>query len=92
MTLEERVCRVIDQSKDVISAEGLAEVCRYRDYDEIEIAFEGLLIELAEAGTKPPGFDYDEWAQLLNDLGLREESVLLNDLWGVFQKWAKSAD
>jgi hypothetical protein len=92
MTPEDHVAQLVERSRDLVSAEGGKEMLHFVEHDEFEMAFEILVLELAEAQVKPPCFDRNEWAQLLIRLGLREESVFVGDLWSVFEDWAGPLD
>ena len=90
MSPEERVDQLIAESSDLISAAGLAEVRHYVAHGEYEIALEGLVLELIQAGERPSPFDYARWSALIVELGLQEESALVGDFWERFQAWAQS--
>ncbi|MCB9857423.1 MAG: hypothetical protein H6818_17210 [Phycisphaerales bacterium] len=91
MNHEEKVYRLIDQSKDLLAKEGIDEILHFWNHGEVEIAFEGLIVELSKQSKRPQCFDYDEWFGLLTELGLREDSVLVGDLVEVFQDWVESS-
>ena len=88
MKPEERIAQLVEESSDLIPKDALAEVRHYIDHDEFEVAFEGLVLELIKSQAKPSQFNYSEWMRLVDDLGLRTESVLVGDFWIRFQEWA----
>lgn len=76
-----------ESSSPILTRDGLAEIMRYIEHDEYEIAFEGLVLELMQAGKKPRDFDPETWRNVGVALGLAEESVLLPNFWEKFQIW-----
>ena len=61
----------------------------YLDHGEVEIALEGLIIELMASNEIPIGFRVADLKSLAIDLGLRDDPVLLamDGRWAKFESW-----
>lgn len=71
-------------------AKELSEVEHYYDHNEPEMAFEGLVIDLMNAGKYPEGVNYEAWKELGLHYELDSESVFRSNFWTEFQKWVEA--
>ena len=84
----ETVAKCIKSCEAFLPRETITEVRHFFEHDEIEMAFEGLLIDLMKGEQYPDGFDYEQWCKVILDLGLHEETNFVGDVWESFQSWA----
>lgn len=80
---------LLEQCAGVLCSEAIGEVRHYVDHDEPEMAFEGLFIELMQAGKIPESVDKVSCVKLGEYLNLDVESVLDDDFWMKFTQFLK---
>ena len=90
MSPEGLVSSYFEQCAALIAPLAAHEVRQYLACGEVEMAFEGLIIELIAAEATPPNFDYDQWKRLGEELGLDQEPVFDSDIWAKFIQWSRS--
>lgn len=82
-----RVRAAIDSYVEFLPAGERGEVLHFHEVGEYEIAFEALCLALMRSGPVPPTFDRAETLRLIDDLGLRVDSVLSGDLGARIDEW-----
>ena len=82
-----RVAAFIKAYGPTVCADAEWDAAYHLRHDEIEYAFEGLVIDLMKAGVRPSQSDGEDWLKLAEDLGLREEGVIDADFWENLKRW-----
>jgi hypothetical protein len=89
MDADTRIGVIIQECRALLPPDAMDEVSHFFEHGELEMAFEGLLLELMKADVVPPSYDYGEWCALAQDLGLNEDPVFDGHFWTKFEKWGK---
>jgi len=87
---EQQLSQFVEQSKAVIPSDGLEGVMHYWEHGEYEMSFEGLVIELIQAGSYPKDFHFPDWKELALHFHLDTESVFDGDFWNKFVLWGEA--
>lgn len=87
---EKKLKGFINMSESILSLEGLEAVTHYYEYDEYEMSFEGLVIELYTSKMYPAKFDFIEWKELALAFGLDKESIFDEKFWDNFIEWGNA--
>lgn len=78
-----------DTSKECLDEDSAKTIQHYLDHDEYEMAFELLILVLADLRKYPPNFVFEPWIELAKNLNLNTESVYAPDFWERFMRWGK---
>ena len=80
-TTQQKIEFIVDKCTDILCSEAIREVRHYLDQGELEIAFEGLFLELIQVGRIPESIDKVSCVQLAKYFHLDVESVLDDNFW-----------
>ncbi|WP_069330029.1 hypothetical protein, partial [Paenibacillus nuruki] len=83
---EKKLKKFINMSESILSLEGLEAVTHYFEYDEYEMSFEGLVIEIYTSKMYTEKSDFIEWKELAWDFGLDKESIFDETFWDQFME------
>ncbi len=92
MNLTEKVEGFIKTYGRTVGADAEWEAVYHLRHDEIEYAFEGLVIDLMKAGIRPSQKEGEGWLQLAEELGLWDEGVIDADFGDNLRSWLGSTD
>lgn len=89
-TSEAKIGQIISVSLPLLSREiARKEVLHFYEHGEFEMAFEGLLLELMSEDRRPVEFSFEEWGDVIREIGLDKQSVFDSEFWPKFQAWAQ---
>ena len=87
-----QIKKIIHDSSKIISKDAIKEIKHFYEHGEYEMALEGLIIELMKSNVVPDNYNYTEWCELIQSIGLDEEPNFYGDFWVKFTEWGKGKD
>jgi len=73
--------KLMEHCRSKLDNDTITGVEHYLDHDEYEMAFEGLFIDLMEAGFWPPDLSLSYYLEVGKNLGLEKESTFHPNFW-----------
>ena len=86
---EMQIKDIIDNCRRILPNDVIKEVQHFYEHCEYEMALEGLVIELIKADIAPANYNYDEWRELMQNIGLDKEPNFDGEFWSKFVEWGK---
>src|SRR5688572_3411762 len=85
------LARLLRENLGNLNAHSQKAIAHYIHHDEYEMAFEGIFIDLMEAGRISSDRNLEEYEQLGKKLNLDKESVFDGDFWDKFVRFIESS-
>lgn len=90
-SIKESLMLLLNSYSERLGIETYDAVKHYIDYDEYEMAYEGLFIDLMEINFNPREIDFEKYLEMGILLNLNKESYFSSNFWLYFNNYISKA-